>query len=212
MQKVMLVDDHVLIRKGLRLLLEAYSDIELVGEADEGGEAIVEAMHLQPDVILMDLSMPQGLDGFAATKEILAQMDQVKIILLTMYDEEIYVQKALEVGAHGYILKKSQGSDLYEAIKSVKDGKRFYRTSIPDTQIQKWIDQKEKKTHSILTDREKEIVRLTILGFTNKQMAEKLLISNKTIENHKTKIMQKLDLKSRHELIQYGINNNYLDL
>ncbi|TCS94192.1 response regulator [Hazenella coriacea] len=213
MIRVMLVDDHVLIRKGIRLLLETFQDIEFVGEAGEGDEAIVQAMRLKPDVILMDLSMPNGLDGFSASKEIYQQLDQCKIVLLTMYDEESYVKKAIELGIHGYLLKKSQGSDLYEAIQSVHHNQRFYKTSVPDEKMEKWLEGKDhQKQDSVLTDREKEIVRLTLLGFSNREIAGKLLISVKTVENHKSNIMQKLNISSKHELIQYAINNNYLDL
>jgi two-component system response regulator NreC len=159
----------------------------------------------------MDLSMPNGVDGFAATMNIRRQLPACKIILLTMHDEEIYVQKAIQTGAHGYILKKSQSGELNEAILTVLRGERFYRTGIPQEQLQKMFDKKWKKS-SILTMREQEIVRLTILGFTNAQIAEKLFISPKTVENHKANIMQKLELKSKHELIRYGIQNHYLDL
>lgn len=215
MIKVMLVDDHSLIRKGIRLLLETFPNIEFVGEADEGEEAISLAHRLKPDVILMDLSMPNGLDGFSATKEIREQLESTKVILLTMYDEEAYVKKAIEVNAHGYLLKKSQGRDLSEAITSVHQGKYYYRTSIPDEQIKKWFmnkDKDNKESPSILSDREKEIVRLTMLGFSNKEISQKLHISPKTVENHKTRIMQKLNLSNKHELILYGINNKYLEL
>ncbi|HHY74296.1 MAG TPA: response regulator transcription factor [Bacillus bacterium] len=215
MIKVMLVDDHALIRKGIRLLLETFPQTEFLGEADDGEGAVVLAQRLQPDVILMDLSMPNGLDGFSATKEIRERLPSTKIIFLTMYDEEAYVKKAIEVHANGYILKKSQGGDLAEAIISVYNGKYFYKTSIPDLQIRKWLADKNKNNKvltSILTDREKEIVRLTMLGFSNKEISLKLHISPKTVENHKTRIMQKLNLTNKHELIKYGINNKYLEL
>ncbi|WP_017755105.1 response regulator transcription factor [Calidifontibacillus oryziterrae] len=215
MIKVLLVDDHALIRKGIRMLIETFPNISFQGEADEGEEAISLAHRLKPDVILMDLSMPNGLDGFSATKEIREQLQSTKIIILTMYDEEAYVKKAIEVQAHGYLLKKSQGRDLSEAITTVHNGKPYYKTSIPAEQIKKWWTQKDltSKVHnSILTDREKEIVRLTMLGFSNKEMSIKLHISPKTVENHKARIMQKLNLSNKHELIKYGINNKYLEL
>ncbi len=208
MIKVLIVDDHVLIRKGIRLLLESYRNIEVVDEAGDGEEAIRLAMKHQPAVVLMDLSMPNGIDGFTATKEILKQHSIVKVIVLTMYDEEVYIQKAIQLNAHGYILKKSQGGELYEAIQSVYHGKRFFKTGIPQEQIKKMFQKGERDT-SILTVREQEIVRLTVLGFSNLQIAEKLSISHKTVENHKTNIMQKLKLKNKQELIQFGIQNHY---
>lgn len=215
MIKVMLVDDHALIRKGLRLLLETFPHTKFLGEADDGEEAVALAHRLQPDIILMDLSMPNGLDGFSATKEIREQLVSTKIIFLTMYDEEAYVKKAIEVQAHGYLLKKSQGGDLAEAITSVHNGQYFYKTSIPDEQIRKWLTDKNKNNkvdRSVLTDREKEIVRLTMLGYSNKEISMKLHISPKTVENHKSRVMQKLNITNKHELIKYGINNKYLEL
>jgi two-component system, NarL family, response regulator NreC len=209
--KVMVVDDHVLIRKGIILLLEAYSELEIAGEASEGEEAILIANREKPDVILMDISMPHGLDGFTATQKLIKEIPDVKIILLTMHDEEVYLQKAIEINAHGYILKKSQAGELYEAITSVYRGKNYYNVGLPPEQIDKLLLQKGTKHASVLTVREQEIVRFVVLGYTNKQISEKLLISPKTVENHKANIMGKLNLKSKAELIQYGLNNHYVD-
>lgn len=211
MINVLIVDDHVLIRKGIRLLLENYLDIEVVEEAEDGKEAVRMTMRYQPDVVLMDLSMPNGIDGFTATQEIIQEYPKIKVIILTMYDEEVYIQKAVQLNAHGYILKKSQGGELYEAIKAVYHGNRFYKTGIPQEQIEKMF-QKRQRNSSILTVREQEIVRLTVLGFSNLQIGEKLSISHKTVENHKTNIMQKLRLKNKQELIQFGIQNHYHEL
>ncbi|TLS37270.1 response regulator [Pseudalkalibacillus caeni] len=210
MIKVMIVDDHVLIRKGIRLLLENYPDLDVVAEASDGAEAITLALKVEPDVVLMDLSMPDGLDGFTAAKEIMAQLPAAKVVLLTMHDEEIYVRKAIHLNIHGYTLKKSHENLLYEAITSVNKGERYYKTGFPEEQLNKLFDDQEKE--SILTNREQEIVRLAMLGFTNIQISRQLSISPKTVENHKTNIMQKLHLKNKHELIRYGIKNHYLDL
>lgn len=180
MIKVMLVDDHTLIRKGIILLLETFGDIEWIGEAESGEEAILKSLQLELDVILMDLSMP------------------IKMILLTMYDEEVYIYQAVLIMAHGYLLKNSRAGDLHEAIRAVYAGQTYYRTSIPAVQIAKWAlcNREEKKKTTVLTDREKEIVRLISLGFGNLEISNKLHLSNKTVENHKSRIMQKLELKS----------------
>ncbi|WP_369546574.1 response regulator [Bacillus velezensis] len=212
MIRVLLVDDHTMIRKGLRVLLEGYPEIKIVGESHNGIDAILKTRQLKPDVVLMDLSMPTGLDGFTASSEILKLNLPVKIIILTMYDEEIFVQKAIEVGAYGYILKNSHYELLYKAIVEVSLGKLFYKTSVSQEILSQWMTSESKKISSVLTVREKEIVRLIVLGYTNKEIANELSISFKTVENHKTNIMQKLELDSKHELIQYAINNNYLDL
>lgn len=208
MIKVLIADDHVLIRKGIRLLLENYPDIEVVEEAGDGEEAIRMANKYQPDVVLMDLSMPNGIDGFSAIKEILQQHQLVKVVILTMHDEEVYIQKAIQLNAHGYILKNSQGGELYEALRTVYSGKKFFKTAIPQEQLEKLFNKREPK-NSILTVREQEIVRLTVLGFSNQQIAQKLSISHKTVENHKTNIMQKLQLKNKQELVHFGIQNHY---
>lgn len=206
--KVLLVDDHVLIRKGIVLLLNNYLDIEVVGEAGDGEEAIRLAVQLEPDIVLMDISIPNGLDGFTAAQEIRKQLSDVKIIMLTMHNQIIYIQKAIEIEANGYILKNSEGGKLYKALKTVYNGKVFYDVGLPPEQLEKLFKQKGKGKQGLLTVREQEIVRLTVLGYTNVQIGERLFISSKTVENHKSNIMQKLELGSKAELIQYGLTNS----
>ncbi|MEK4629352.1 MAG: response regulator transcription factor [Solibacillus sp.] len=210
MIKVLLVDDHVLIRRGIALLLENHVDISVVGEASDGEEAIQLAYQTSPDVILMDISIPNGIDGFTATKEIKKNLPEIKIIILTMHNEVAYIQQAIEIGADGYILKNSQGGIMYEAIQNVYNHKAYYEVGLPKEQIEKLFKNKGNQKADVLSTREQEIVRLTILGYTNVQIAEKLFISSKTVESHKSNIMQKLNLKSKAELIQYGITNGYI--
>lgn len=211
MIKVMIVDDHDLIRKGIILLLENYMDIEVVADAGDGHSALVLAMQKKPDVVLMDISMPNGLDGFTTAQQLLQQQPDIKVILLTMHDEEVYIRKAAQIGAHGFILKKSQGSELYESIHQVYYGKTYYNTGLTEEQMNKLLSSKS-GSDSVLTLREQEVTRLTILGYTNKEIGEKLHISTKTVENHKSNIMNKLGMKSKHELIQYGIKNHYIPI
>ncbi|MBM7648261.1 DNA-binding NarL/FixJ family response regulator [Bacillus ectoiniformans] len=211
MIKVMIVDDHDLIRKGIILLLENYIDIEVVADAGDGHNALVLAMQQEPDVVLMDISMPNGIDGYTAARQMLQQQPAIKIILLTMHDEEAYIRKAIQTGVDGFILKKSQGSELYEAIQYVYHGRKYYNTGLTEAQLEKMFKSKG-ECASVLTLREQEITRLTVLGYTNKEMAEKLHISAKTVENHKSNIMNKLGLKSKHEFIQYGIKNHYINV
>lgn len=208
MIKVLIVDDHRLIRRGLRLLLEAYPDIEIIGEAEDGEQAILLTNSNEVDVILMDISMPNGLDGFTASEVILKQNERVRIVLLSMHDEEVYIQKAIQINVCGYILKNSRGSELHEAIHTVYQGKRYYKVGIPNEQLDK-LFKHSKKDYSILSVREKEILRLIILGYTNKQISQRLIISPKTVENHKANMMQKLHLKCKSELVQYGLTNHY---
>ncbi|MEG0261082.1 MAG: response regulator transcription factor [Lysinibacillus sp.] len=210
MIKVLLVDDHVLIRKGIALLLENYIDITVVGEANDGEEAIQFAYQTEPDVILMDISIPNGIDGFTATKEIKKNLPHIKVILLTMHNEVAYIQQAIEIGADGYILKNSQGGIMYEAIQSVYNRQIYYEVGLPKEHVDKLFENKGNLKADVLSTREQEILRLTILGYTNVQIGEKLFISSKTVENHKSNSMKKLNLKSKAELIQYGITNGYL--
>ncbi|MCE7792991.1 response regulator transcription factor [Salipaludibacillus sp. CUR1] len=206
MTKVLVVDDHSLIRRGIVMLLEAYDDLKVVGEASDGEEAMQLAAIEQPDVMLLDISMPEGLDGLTTAERIKKEFPDIKIIFLSMHDEEAYIKKAAELQAEGFILKKSDRSDMHEAIKQVISGKRYYKVGLSDEQLNR-LFQSRGKRFSILSMREKEIVRLSVLGYTNKQIAERLIISPKTVETHKTNIMNKLDLKNKSELIQYGIKN-----
>lgn len=147
MIRVLVVDDHILIRKGLVLLLESYSDITIVGEASEGEEAIRQALKENPDVILMDISMPNGIDGIVATQEILKYSKDIKVILLSMHDEEGYVQEAIEIEADGYILKNSQGGELYHAIQQVHKGEKYYKVGLPLIKLRGYLKIKEKNKH-----------------------------------------------------------------
>ena len=210
MMNILLVDDHVLIRKGIALLLDHYDDVTVVGDASDGEEAIQLAYQLEPDVILMDISIPGGLDGFTAAKEIKEKLPHINIIFLTMHNEIAYIERAIELQADGYILKNSQGGVMYEAIYKVYHNERYFDVGLPDEQLDKLFKQKKKKG-DVLSTREQEVLRLTILGYTNVQIADKLFISAKTVENHKANIMHKLELTSKAELIQYGITNGYID-
>lgn len=209
MIKVFLVDDHVLIRKGIALLLENYSDLEVIGEASNAEECLQRLYEIDVDVVLMDISIPNGVDGFTATRKLKKEFPKIKIVMLTMHNEIAYIQKAIDCNADGYILKNSQANQVYKAIQSAYSGRKYFDVGIPEEQLEKLIKQKG-KTKDVLSTREQEIVRLTILGYTNLQIADKLYISCKTVESHKANIMQKLDIKSKAEMIQYGIANKYI--
>lgn len=210
MIKVMVVDDHKLIRRGIVLILEQANDIIVVGEAESGCEAISLAIQTDPDVVLLDISMPNGLDGFTAAEQMISDNDNIKIIFLSMHEEEAYIQRAIHLQGSGYILKNSQSSDLHDAIRTVYNGKKYFKIGIPDEQLERMF-QNRKKAQSILTMQERKVLRLAILGFMNKEIAEKLYISPKTVENHKTNIMRKLNLKTKAEMIQYGLSNQYAE-
>lgn len=208
--KVLIVDDHELIRKGINILLSECDDVTDIFEAKNGTEAIAQVNKYKPDIVLLDISMPDGLDGFAAANHIMSISTNTKIIFLTMHDEEFYIKKSLQHEVQGYLLKNSQMNEIIQAIRAVYRGRRFYRTNIPEEQLERFIQ--DDKRDSILTPREKEVVQLSSLGYTNIQIGEKLNISPKTVENHKTNIMRKLNLTERYELIQYAIKNELVDL
>lgn len=191
------------------MLLEGLDYIDEIIETDNGSDAITLAIKHQPKIILMDLSMPDGLDGFTAAKNILSSTEQTKIIVLTMHDEEIYVKKAIEYNISGYLLKNSESNEIEEAIQAVLRGEYYYKTNIPENQL-KYLMKKERT--SVLTSREQEVIRLASLGYTNKQIAKQLKISPKTVERHKENMMNKLHLEEQHELIQFALKNNYVDL
>lgn len=207
--KVLVVDDHELVRRGLKLMFQSYRDIEVVGEAADGTAAVQEAIRTMPDVVLLDITMPNGLDGFLTANALAEEVPTVKVILLTMHDEELYIKRALELGVPGYLSKNSDPSQLVEGIIQVMAGKRYYATSLSKASIEKIAELKNDSP--LLTRRESEIVRLTTLGYGNIEIGEKLGISPKTVENHKSRIMNKLQMKHRHELVQFALKNHWID-
>lgn len=210
MIKVMVVDDHRLIRRGIVLILEKAPDIEVVAEAESGCEAISLAIQTEPDVVLLDISMPNGLDGFTAAEQMMEDHEQIKIIFLSMHEEETYIQRAIHLNGAGYILKNSQSNDLHDAIRRVYRGQKHFDVGIPEEQLERMFSNRD-EAESILTMQERKILRLAILGFMNKEIGEKLFISPRTVENHKANIMRKLNLKTKSELIQYGLSNQYAE-
>lgn len=215
--KVLLVDDHAVVRSGLRLLLESQPDIRVIGEAADGIEAVARALELKPDVVLMDLSMPRGRDGMYTTAELSATMPEVKVLILTMHDDEQYLFRSLKAGASGYILKSSPGTELISAIRQVSQGQAYLHPEAAKRVIQGYL-QTTNQTNTnpadsfeLLTEREKEILGLVAKGYTNKETADLLSISAKTVENHKANIMEKLQLATRRDLIRFAAKRGLLD-
>src|SRR5699024_3581980 len=164
MIKVLLVDDHILIRKGIVLLITNYPDIEVVGEASDGAEEIQMAEQLEPHVILMDISILEGIDGLTATAEIKRNQPDIKIFMLTMHSDVIYVYKYIKAGDYGYILKNSKGNEMYDATQTVFTGRKYYEVGLPKDQLDKLSKKTDEDKVDILSPREQEILRLTILG------------------------------------------------
>ena len=210
--KILLVDDHAIMRDGIKALLSIYDDIEVVGEASEGKEALEMTRELNPDVVVMDISMP-GMDGLEVTHRLTKRNPKVKVIILTQHDNREYILSTIKVGAAGYIPKKALGSDLVSAIRAVCSGDSFLYPSAARTLIDDYRKQAEQPDiYESLTEREREILKLIAEGRTSREIAEALYISQKTVQGHRTKIMEKLDLHNRTELIKYAMRKGLVDI
>ncbi|SFB08057.1 MULTISPECIES: response regulator transcription factor [unclassified Bacillus (in: firmicutes)] len=213
MIKILLVDDHAVVRMGLTMLLNGHPDMRVVGEASEGNEGINKAIELKPDVVVMDLSMPHGKDGLSATAELKKVMPQVNILILTMHDDEEYLFRAIQAGASGCILKSAPHDELLNAIQTVSNGNAYLHPSATKRLMEEYIGNLKEgaaDSFNLLSDREKEVLTLIAKGFSNKEMAERLMISVKTVETHKGNLMEKLQMKTRPELVEYALKKGLL--
>lgn len=214
-KRVVIAEDHTILRAGLRALLSFQNDLEVVGEAGDGREAIRVVDKHVPDLLLIDLSMPK-LNGMEAIKEIRGRHPQIKIIVLTVHKSEEYIVASLDAGADAYILKDASQNELLLAIEYVMSGKVFLSPSISGKIVDVYLEHKNnKKINSlkdVLTSREKEILKLIAEGFKNKDIADHLCISSKTVEKHRSNLMQKLDLRNTAALTAYAIENRIVSL
>jgi len=202
-------DDHAIVRQGLRAILATEPDIEVVGEAADGREAVRKALTLVPDVVIMDVSMPR-MNGLEATARIAKENPAVKIVALTMHSSEEYVYSLLKAGARGYLLKESVSSDLIEAIHAVQAGGTYLHPVISTKVVDAYLKKPHARSRAgmidVLTPREREILQLIAEGHTNKEIAGLLVLSVKTIENHRTRIMGKLEIHNVAGLTRYAIS------
>ena len=222
MIKLLIVDDHAVVRSGLRMLLHGRHDIHVVGEAADGEEAIDRVEALQPNVVLMDLSMP-GMDGMTAVGELRRRVPELGILVLTMHDDDEYLFRAIHQGASGYILKNAPHEELVTAIQTVAEGNAYLYPTATKRLMSEYIQQASQpgqnggadaegdRVYEKLSEREKEILAWTARGYANKEIAEHLMISVKTVEAHKSNLMDKLGLKSRPELIKFAMKRGLLD-
>lgn len=213
MIKILLCDDHAVVRMGLTMLLNNHQNLEVVGEASEGNEAIEKALQLKPDVIVMDLSMPHGKDGLSATIELKKKMPEISILILTMHDDEEYLFKAIQAGASGCLLKSSPHDELISAIHSVASGEAYLHPSATKRLMEEYLNtvkSGDADHFDLLSEREKEVLTLIAKGFSNKEIAEQLFISVKTVETHKSNVMEKLKMKTRPELVQFALKKGLL--
>lgn len=212
--RILVVDDHTILRAGLRMMLNAQPDMEVIGEAQDGRQALQEAQRLQPDVILMDITMPD-VNGIEATRHIKRVLPEVKILMLTMHEHDEYVFQALRAGASGYMLKEAADTELITAIHVIKSGQFYLSPTAQSVVVGDYLQRvrtgEERDSYSCLTEREREILKLVAEGHTNNQIAERLIISPKTVDTHRTHIMDKLNLHSRAELVKYAMRRGLLE-
>ncbi len=207
MIKILIVDDHMLMRQGILKLIANFDDFEVVGEAANGRQAIEQARSLSPDVIIMDIAM-QEMNGIDATKKILAENPNAKIIALSMHSDRSFIMEILKSGASGYLLKDCAFEELESAIRIVHTGKTYLSPSIANVVVKDYVNISNGESHpesSQLTDREREVLQLIAEGVSTKQIAFKLDVSVKTIETHRRNIMKKLEAKSIADLVKHGI-------
>lgn len=209
--RVLLADDHAMLRAGLRALIGAEPDMEVVGEAGDGSEAVKLAQELHPDVVVTDISMPV-MDGLEATKQITAALPDTRVLVVTMHAEEQYLLRVLEAGGSGYVLKRSADTELMEAIRTVYRGEAFLYPSATKLLLQAYQHPGQASPREMpkLSEREAEVLRLTAEGYSNSEIGSQLYLSPKTVDTYRQRIMEKLGLHHRAELVRYAISTGLL--
>jgi len=211
--RVLLADDHAVLREGLRMLLSGRPDLEVVGEATNGEEAVQQAEALQPDIVLLDLSMP-ALNGIEATRRIRTSLHESRVLVLTVHDSEEYVYQALKAGASGYVLKQAAATEIVTAIQTIYGGDYYLSPRISRAVIDTYLTQERRPTSQIdlLSSREREVLALIAEGVPSREIADKLCISPKTVENHRTNIMKKLEVHNRVGLVRAAVRLGLAEL
>lgn len=212
--RVLLADDHTIVRQGLRALLDSQEDIEVVGEAEDGRQAFEKTKELIPDVVVIDITMP-NLNGIEATRQIKKLNPEIKVLVLTVHDNEEYIHQILQAGASGYLLKESAVTDLVSAINAVKKGGIFLSPAISKVVVKDYIKHAEEGTGdfdslNILTNREREVLQLIAEGHTNREVAHLLKLSVKTVDVHRSHIMEKLNIHDVTGLVKYSIRKGLI--
>ena len=208
--RVLIVDDHAVVRAGLRLLIDAEDDLEAAGEAGSARDAIFRARELNPDVILLDVVMPDG-NGLEAIPTLLHEHAGTKVLMLSMQDDPQYVRQAFAAGASGYVLKEAADTEVVAAIREVARGGRYVHPELGARLVSAETEERKRADEDPLSDREREVLRMLALGHTNQEIAKQLYISVRTAETHRAHIMQKLRLTSRAELVRYALDQGLLE-
>ncbi len=212
--RVLVVDDHAILRDGICSLLERQDDIDVVGEAGNGRQALEQVARLQPDIVLMDVAMPE-MDGLEATRHIKAIYPEIKVLILTQHDNREYIAPLLQAGASGYVLKRAGGREVLAAIHEVYEHGAFLAPDVAHQLLQDYTEPKKQGPNSnapTLTEREREVLKLTVEGKSNKEIARLLFISPKTVSVHRTNIMAKLGVHNSAELVRYTMQHQLIDI
>jgi len=215
--RIVVADDHALFRSGLRALLEREDDFEIVGEAANGPDTVKAAAQHEPDILILDLSMPGGMAGAQVAEAVLEHQPELGVVILTMHEDEYYLKQLLRIGAQAFLLKKSDAEEMVQAIRAVSRGSVYVDPSLTHLLVPSFVGKAVKKQKrpgmlGLLTKREVEVCGELALGHTNVEVGEKLFISERTVETHRTNIMNKLELKNRAELVRFAIENGLLNL
>jgi two-component system response regulator NreC len=208
--RVLIVDDHAVVRSGLKLLLAAEDEIEVVGEAGDAREAVFEVRALKPDIVLLDVAMP-GRSGIDVIPDLVKEHGETKILILSMQDDAAYVREAFAAGASGYVLKEAADAELVAAVREIADGGRYVHPELGARLIVAEAEERARREEDPLSEREHEILRLLALGHTNQEIAETLFLSVRTVETHRAHIMQKLRISTRAELVRYALEHGLLE-
>jgi len=208
--RVLVVDDHAIVRSGLRRVLDAEPDIETVSEAENADRAVFEAMEHKPDIVLMDVVMP-GKSGIEGLPALLQAVPTVQVLILSMQDDPRYVREAFEAGASGYVLKEAADTEVITAVRAVAAGERYVHPALGARLLAAEVEERKRAEADPLSEREREVLRLLALGHTNQEIAKLLYIPVRTAETHRAHIMQKLRLSSRAELVRYALAEGLLE-
>jgi len=209
---ILIADDHSIVREGVRMILDGQEDFDVVGEASTGREALEQARRLKPDVVVMDISMPD-MTGIEATAKIRSELPNTQVMGLTMHEDESYVFELLKAGAAGYVLKRAAAEDLVSAVRAAHQGEAFLYPTVAKMVVQDFLQRTtshDKSALDGLTDREREVLTLIAEGLTNQEIAGRLYISIKTVQTHRAHIMEKLNLHDRTELVRYAIRKGLI--
>jgi DNA-binding NarL/FixJ family response regulator len=208
--KILVADDHGIVRAGIRLLLERQNDLQVVAEASDGVEAVEQALAVRPDLCILDVGMPR-LTGLQAAREIRSHLPNARVLMLSMHDDEHYLFEALKAGASGYVLKREADQDLVGAVRAVGSGEAFLTNAAERSIIREWMDEGANGPAIPLTPREEEVVKLIAEAYTNTQIAEILHLSEKTVESHRANVLRKLGMRDRVELVRYAIKRGLVE-